>query len=225
MHLGVLCLAWLTISLASGLARKFRPELYLDLFMLLGLVPSSFVWIIEYATDWQGATAPLVLHPGLCIAALLAGAWLLGSSWAARVPGREEHHQRLLRALGGAAFLALVFTSTSLEVARIAATIAHEPQVRGAAVSIWWGIFAVLLITVGFWKRVSPARHVGLGLLAIALGKAMIVDLQGVPQLWRIVSFIGLGLLMLGVAVAYSRVSALWHDKLALEDRADALPG
>ena len=49
----------------------------------------------------------------------------------------------------------------------------------------------------------------------------MIVDLQGVPQLWRIVSFIGLGLLMLGVAVAYSRVSALWHDKLALEDRAE----
>jgi uncharacterized membrane protein len=56
----------------------------------------------------------------------------------------------------------------------------------------------------------------------------VIVDLQGVPQIWRIASFIGLGLLMLGVAVAYSKVSAIWNDKLEAGEAktpAEALPG
>ena len=157
MHLGVLCLAWLTISLASGLARKFRPELYLDLFMLLGLVPSSFVWIIEYAADWQGSTAPLVLHPGLLYRALLAGP----GSWG--LPGRQEFPaQGTSPAPATAPSVAPGLPGPRLHLHQPRSRPDRRdhrppnPQVRGAAVSIWWGIFAVLLITVGFWKRVSP---------------------------------------------------------------------
>jgi uncharacterized membrane protein len=143
------------------------------------------------------------------------------------MPGRTEETARVLRGIASTAALAIVFTSTSLEVARIAANLAEEPRVRAAAVSIWWGIFAVLMIAAGFWRRITPARHVGLGLLAIAMGKAVILDLQGVPQLWRIASFIGLGLLMLGVAVVYSRVSVIWSERKQEEDASAnaALPG
>jgi uncharacterized membrane protein len=224
MPLGVLCISWLAIATAAGASRKLRPQLGLDFFMLAGLVPATAIWIIEYAVDWHDISAPLLLHPGLGIAALLAGAFLLGSFWSGRMPNRPAETTKLLHALTGLLALALVFTSTSLEVARVAASLAAEDQVRAAAVSIWWGIFAVILITAGFWRRITPARHVGLGLLAVAMIKAMILDLQGVPQIWRIASFIGLGLLMLGVAVAYSKVSALWNDKLADEPSPDALP-
>src|SRR5882724_10393341 len=134
------------------------------------------------------------------------------------MPGRTDENQRTVKALAGLAAIALIFTSTSLEVARIAASLADEPRVRAAAVSIWWGIFAVLLVGEGFWRRFTPARHAGLALLAVAMGKALILDLQGVPQIWRIASFIGLGLLMLGVAVVYSKVSVIWNDKLAAEE-------
>jgi uncharacterized membrane protein len=132
----------------------------------------------------------------------------------------------MVRGVAILAALALVFTSTSLEVARIAANLAEEPRVHAAAVSIWWGIFAVLMIAAGFWRRITPARHAGLGLLAVAMGKAVIMDLQGVPQLWRIASFIGLGLLMLGVAVVYSKVSVIWNERQQEEASANAaLPG
>jgi Predicted membrane protein (DUF2339) len=222
-----LCVAWLAISVAAGAARKIRPQLCLDLFMLAGLVPTSSVWIIKYAVDWQTTGAPLALHPGLLLAGLLAGAWVLCPWWSARMPGRTVETDRVVRTVGGIAALAIVFTSTSLEVARIAASLAEEPRVRAAAVSIWWGIFAVLMIAAGFWRRITPSRHVGLGLLAIAMGKAVIVDLQGVPQLWRIASFIGLGLLMLGVAVVYSKVSILWNERQQEEQASAnaALPG
>ena len=131
----------------------------------------------------------------------------------------------MIRGLAVMAALAIVFASTSLEVARTAASLAEEPRVRAAAVSIWWGIFAVLMIAAGFWRRITPARHVGLVLLAVAMAKAVVVDLRGVPQLWRIGSFIGLGLLMLGVAVVYSRVSVIWSERRREQDAGAVLPG
>jgi hypothetical protein len=220
VHLGSLCVAWLMLSTAVGAARKIRSQLNLDLFMLLGLLAASVVWVVNYATEWQSSTATLLMHPGLWLALLLAGAWLVGRHWTGLMEGRNEELCRTMQVLTGLAAALLIFTSTSLEVARIAASLADEPRVRAAAVSIWWGIFAVLLIAAGFWRRSTPSRHAGLGLLAVAMGKAVILDLQGVPQLWRIASFIGLGLLMLGVAVVYSKVSVIWNERIAAEPEA-----
>ncbi len=63
-------------------------------------------------------------------------------------------------------------------------------------------------IVLGFWRRVPEIRYVGLTLLAIAAGKAVVYDLAEAPQAWRVASFVGLGVLMLMVAVGYSKVSA-----------------
>ena len=41
-----------------------------------------------------------------------------------------------------------------------------------------------------------------------ATAKAAVFDLASVPQVWRVASFVGLGLLMLGVAVGYAKVAA-----------------
>jgi uncharacterized membrane protein len=106
------------------------------------------------------------------------------------------------------AAIALLLSSTSLEIARIAGVMSSEPTARRAAVSIWWGLVAVGLIVAGFWRKIPAARHVGLGLLAVATAKAMVFDLSTVPPIWRVASFVGLGLLMLGVAVGYARASA-----------------
>ena len=90
----------------------------------------------------------------------------------------------------------------------------RELATYGLAVAL--GVTALVAIYVYLRSRR------GLGLMAVAMGKAVILDLQGVPQIWRIASFIGLGLLMLGVAVAYSKVSAIWDDK---EEAMRPLPG
>src|SRR5690606_33047619 len=92
--------------------------------------------------------------------------------------------------------------------ARLGGLISADPAARGAAVSVWWGLFAAGLLGFGFRATVPPVRHTGLGLLLAATGKAAVFDLASAPQEWRVASFIGLGLLMLGVAVVYSKVSA-----------------
>jgi uncharacterized membrane protein len=41
----------------------------------------------------------------------------------------------------------------------------------------------------------------------VAAGKAVIYDLAEVESAWRIASFLGVGLLMLGVATGYMRIA------------------
>jgi uncharacterized membrane protein len=199
-------LAWLGLSAVLILLHARLRRLALDIYGLLGLGAAAGAWCIAYPSEWmEGGRLP-GLHPGLGVAALLvlAGA---GSAWWLRRPRARATEPALLPVVAVLS-LVLLFGATSLEVARSAGLVADDTTVRKAAVSIWWGLFAVGLIAGGFGARVTAMRHVGLALLAVATVKAAVIDLTDVPQLWRVVSFIGLGLLMLGVAVGYARVTA-----------------
>jgi hypothetical protein len=199
-------LAWLGLSVVLILLHARLHRLALDIFGLLGLCAAVGAWGIAYPASWMEGRMLPGLHPGLGVAILLvlAGA---ASAWWLRQPRSRATEPALLPVIA-ALSLMLLFGATSLEVARSAGIVADDTTVRKAAVSIWWGLFAVGLIAAGFGARITLMRHAGLALLAVATAKAALIDLTDVPQLWRVVSFIGLGLLMLGVAVGYARVTA-----------------
>ena len=75
------------------------------------------------------------------------------------------------------------------------------------AFSIVWSIFAVMSVGAGFRLRLASLRYFGLGLLALTLLKVVTVDLGQVSTGYRILSFLGLGLLMLGTSVLYGKLS------------------
>lgn len=208
--MGAICIAWLALAMVTGAARNLRPVLALELFNLMLLVPATVMWVPAYGLRWTPSAAPFVLHPGLGVAGLLAAAWWVALQWYQRMPARRVEAVKAVRSIAVGAISLLLFAATSLEVARIAAGVTAEPTVRGAVVSIWWGVLAIGLIAAGFAKRISLARWAGLGILGTAMFKAVFIDLQHVPQLWRIASFIGLGLMMLVVPIAYSKMSFLF---------------
>jgi uncharacterized membrane protein len=196
---------WMGMSLMLVMMRRVLPRYGLDAMGTVGLVAAVGAWGAAYAPGYMTGHAPLA-HPGLWLGLALAGACALAYVWIGRF--REFGSEPRLR--GFLAFLGVVllFGVTSLEVARATGLLADDPTVRRAAVSLWWGCYAVGLLAAGFARRAALVRHAGLALLAVATAKAAIVDLAEVPQLWRVASFIGLGLLMLGVAVAYARATA-----------------
>jgi len=61
-------------------------------------------------------------------------------------------------------------------------------------------------------------RHAGLVLMAVATFKGVIFDLAGVSAEWRVVTFLGLGAMMLGVAVVYAKVSARAGREMAARE-------
>ncbi len=65
--------------------------------------------------------------------------------------------------------------------------------------------FGAVLLGAGFWRRSAFLRWQGLVLLAIAIGKVFLVDMSELSQGYRIVSFLGLGALLLAVSFVYQR--------------------
>lgn len=201
------CIAWLGLSLTLRGAARALPRFSLNAFASVTAALTLLPWLVSCdPADWLTSTTPIGMHRGF----LLGGAitlTLLAHAWDARrrpeAQGWPDASIALLTLAG-----LVAFATTSIEISRAAGMLAHDPTARRAAVSIWWGLWGVLLVIGGFVRRVAPPRYAGLALISIAAFKAVLLDLSGVPPLWRVASFVGLGVLMLGVAVLYGRVSA-----------------
>lgn len=70
-----------------------------------------------------------------------------------------------------------------------------------------WAIYAVILLMVGMIKQWRSVRLYALALLAIPIVKVFVYDVFTLKQLYRIIAFIGLGVLLLASAYLYQRYS------------------
>jgi uncharacterized membrane protein len=71
--------------------------------------------------------------------------------------------------------------------------------------SAWFMLFGAALLGLGFWRRSAFLRWQGLVLLAVSVGKVFLVDMSALSQGYRILSFLGLGALLLAVSFVYQR--------------------
>jgi uncharacterized membrane protein len=71
--------------------------------------------------------------------------------------------------------------------------------------SAFFMAFGAALLSVGFWRRSSFLRWQALVLLAVSIGKVFLVDVNALSQGFRILSFLGLGALLLAVSFVYQR--------------------
>lgn len=71
--------------------------------------------------------------------------------------------------------------------------------------SAWFMLYGAILLTVGFARRSSFLRWQALVLLAVSIAKVFLVDMSELSQGYRILSFLGLGVLLLGVSFVYQR--------------------
>lgn len=99
-----------------------------------------------------------------------------------------------------------------------AAVFASPARAKGVAISIYWAAFAIGAVTAGFQWRTAALRYVGLGLFAVTLAKVFFVDLGEIGTGYRILSFFGLGLLLMGTSVLYGKLG----PKLLAEERTEA---
>jgi uncharacterized membrane protein len=71
--------------------------------------------------------------------------------------------------------------------------------------SAFFMLFGAVLLGLGFWRGVAFLRWQALVLLAVAIGKVFTVDVSALSQGYRILSFLGLGALLLAVSFAYQK--------------------
>ena len=94
----------------------------------------------------------------------------------------------------------------------------YVEKLRSGGVSILWSLFALAFLVRGISKDVKPLRYVGLALFAVVTWKVFFIDLAKLDQLYRIVAFIVLGVLVLCGSFLYLRSRQTFATKV---DRAD----
>ena len=144
---------------------------------------------------------------GYCMAALALGAALwfdlspvrlanslpvVAGLYVARIvlaEEQEDRHAPICFSLGGTLLLAGVLFEA----------------VSGSMLTVAWGLEGVGLLGIGFALRNRELRLQGLGLVLGCTLKLFLYDLRNLETPFRILSFIVLGLMLLGVSWVYSR--------------------
>jgi uncharacterized membrane protein len=76
---------------------------------------------------------------------------------------------------------------------------------RGAMLSITWALYATGLIVAGIRRRYAPIRYFAMVLFAMTIVKVFAVDLAELDRAYRIVSIVGLGMMLLVTSYLYQR--------------------
>jgi uncharacterized membrane protein len=71
------------------------------------------------------------------------------------------------------------------------------------AYSAAWLGFGGLLLSLGIWRRSTALRYASLTLVVIATAKIFLFDLAAIAGLYRVLSFLGLGLSLVGIGFFY----------------------
>jgi uncharacterized membrane protein len=83
-----------------------------------------------------------------------------------------------------------------------------DPQrAKQVVISIFWSIFAIACVVGGFRARRASLRFFGLGLFGVTLLKVLLVDMSELGTGYKILSSMGLGLLLMGTSVLYGKLS------------------
>ncbi|HJU35818.1 MAG TPA: DUF2339 domain-containing protein [Gaiellaceae bacterium] len=108
--------------------------------------------------------------------------------------------------LGWAAAGLAVYLASGLVVDLAGAHPHHSTQTSQLALSGFWGTLGFAALVGGLIKGKRALRLGGLGVLMLAVGKVFLVDLANLESIWRVASFLAVGLLLLAGAFAYQRV-------------------
>lgn len=205
MRLPVLTLLWLAACLyllheyladrnkvLGGLLVAFVGALLVKLFVFdlpsWALTPETLLYGGAYS--FRDASFRL-LDFGVIIAFLVLAYRLIAGKGA----GKD------LAAGFGVVGLTLLFVYATLEVNTFLGV--YVPGLRSGGISILWSLFALGFILAGILKDIRALRYAGLLLFAVVAGKVFFVDLARLEQIYRIVAFVLLGILVLCGSLLY----------------------
>ena len=145
------------------------------------------------------------LLPAYLVPALLAVV-------ARRSPATEQ--PPVLRPLLGGYALVAGFVWITLEVRHLfhPGSIGLDAvKVEDAELWAWsgaWLAYGVAVMAVGIAAGIRRLRLAAIAIVGLTTAKVFLVDMSGLVGLWRVLSFLGLGLVLIGLGAAYRRLVA-----------------
>lgn len=155
----------------------------------LGAIRALRIATLHWAWP-SGALAPLALGIGALITALCIAAAIT-----AHHDERPEWQTRFFAAL------AVLLVTTLI-----------TQECSAGWLSFGWSVEGALVLALGFGLSAAALRYTGVGLLLLTAAKVILFDIAQLPVQFRILSFIGLGVILLVASWAYTRHRSRTRD-------------
>jgi uncharacterized membrane protein len=126
----------------------------------------------------------------------------------------DKHHERSFPSwllIAGSSivafnFIAILSCLRELDSAWSVSIANPEADLQKAlAMSAFLMLYGAALLALGFWKRSAFVRWQALLLLVFTIGKTFLYDLRNLSQGYRVLSFLGLGALLMAISFAYQK--------------------
>jgi uncharacterized membrane protein len=105
--------------------------------------------------------------------------------------------------------LVLAMTWLTLETKRFfqgpQLTVSSQSDAEYYAYSVVWLLSSFLMLGLGLWRRSAWLRHGALAILILTVLKVFLSDMAALGGLYRVASFLGLGLCLVGIGYVYQR--------------------
>jgi predicted membrane protein DUF2339 len=82
---------------------------------------------------------------------------------------------------------------------------ANSHFAREMMLSITWAAYATLLVVVGLMKRYAPIRYFAMTVFVMTIVKVFAIDLAELDRIYRVLSVVGLGVMLLTSSYLYQR--------------------
>jgi uncharacterized membrane protein len=206
--------AWWAVGLSGCLAYATRRDDFRivaspalrTLAMIVVLLAIKFL-TVDTGLSLLGSSSPMLLINAQCA----TGAILLAALVYIRYALPEDSRARVL--ISGTAVLIPLWCGT-IEIHRgfdraalLGSAFADPHLARQVAFSIFFSIYAIACVALGFRIRVAGLRYFGLALFALTLAKVGVLDLAKASTGYRFLSFMGLGGLLMVTSVLYGKLS------------------
>jgi hypothetical protein len=213
-----------TLALASAWAALSLPFVFayrkMDLSALrisgLIILLISACFIVAGGIEYSPIDSfRLILNNRLACGLFVLAILFVHQFWLSSASRDFRGKRNILRALQ----IGIIATSFVLLTGETRDYFEHEIVITGAAgdalrgltnleqlsLSGAWLLFSVVLMALGFWRSLRSIRIIAFVLFGFTILKIFIYDLSYLETLYRIYSFIGLGLILLAVSYAYQR--------------------
>lgn len=198
-------IAWAVLAAAllmTGLGKgrwDFRLQAY-----MVAIAAFARSWTTSFALEGTVWGMPERIATTVPVIVMLLAIGLLWrdrrATLAAALPERLPHQLAFIDRHSGPIHTALAVGLTALLL---------YYSVSGNLLTMSWAVTGLAASALGFAVREQTLRLSGLALLAICLFKVAFIDLAGVETIYRILSFIVLGMILVGVSFAYTRYRRL----------------
>ncbi|MGH7146015.1 MAG: DUF2339 domain-containing protein, partial [Planctomycetota bacterium] len=221
--------AWITaiwaLLAALGVfgARRLNSRLLGVAAGLFGVLCLSKFFLYDFVFVWRLDVSEMAYRGGFLAEAV--GRWVtfaavlgaLGCAVRATPPAPAGRRSMDLttRAALWTLFGLVLFAILNIETAAGLAAVGSEAQ--RTSISVLWTLFAVVTMSLGFRLRAKALRIAAILLLGATVAKVLLFDMADVEAPFRILSFVVLGVMMIGVSYLYHRFADRLMNRLGAD--------